>query len=507
MQVIRRGVGMNLRRMLSPLWSPKQRVPDGAPRRRHHPFDLDYPLFYWSQADPFRLRDAVTGTLVFGATGSGKTSGPFRSLLRTFFLAGYGGIIFTTKPGEYQEIRRWAEETGRLDSLIRFAPEEKHRFSFLTYESTYPGRGGAQTENIVKLLTTVQESFDRNGDGGGKQERFWKLALEQLLRNAIDLRLLARPGEALSVRSLYDVIVSAPTNLEQLDSEAWQQKAMCYGLLTEAVNNNRLSPQQKSDLDITGRYWLQEFPTLPGDTRGSIISTFTTMADIFLRGQIGTLFSDGLNIVPEVAFEGAIIVIDIPIKTFRQVGIAAQTLWKYVFQEACERRDVGKNPRPVFLASDECHNIVNQHDASFLTTARSSRCCSIYMTQSYPNLVAAMGGEQRGQALADSFAGVLANRIYCANTCAKTNTFGAEGFAKSFQSKFSSGINRNDKGGDGSNAGASESLEYLVQPAEFVTLAKGGPEGRFLVEAIVSQGGKVFNASGKTFLKTAFSQL
>ncbi|MBY0504439.1 MAG: TraM recognition domain-containing protein [Bryobacteraceae bacterium] len=468
---------------------------------------MDYPLFYWSQADPFRLRDAVTGTLVFGATGSGKTSGAYRSLLRTFFLAGYGGIIFTTKPGEYEEIRRWAEETGRLDSLIRFAPEEKHRFSFLTYESTYPGRGGAQTENIVKLLTTVQESFDRNGDGGGKQERFWKLALEQLLRNAIDLRLLARPGEPLSVRALYDVIVSAPTSPEQLDSEAWQQKSACYRLLDEAINNDRLSPQQKSDLEITGRYFLSEFPSLPQDTRGSIISTFTTMADIFLRGQIGTLFSNGLTIVPEVAFEGGIIVIDIPIKTFGQVGIASQTLWKFIFQQACERRDVNKNPRPVFIASDECHNIVNQHDASFLTTARSSRCCSIYMTQSYPNLVAAMGGDHRGQALAESFAGASANRIFCANTDPKTNEWAASVFAKSFQSKFSSGINRNDKGGDGSNAGASESLEYLVQPAEFVTLAKGGPENRYLVEAIVSQGGRVFNASGTTFLKTAFRQI
>jgi hypothetical protein len=325
--------------------------------------------------------------------------------------------------------------------------------------------------------------------------------------NAIDLRLLARPGEPLSVRALYDVIVSAPTSMEQLDSEAWQQKSTCYRLLEEALNSERLTEQQKSDLQITGRYFMQEFPMLPGDTRGSIISTFTTMADIFLRGQIGTLFSGGLNIVPELAHEGAILVIDIPVKTFGQVGIASQVLWKFVFQQACERRDVGKNPRPVFIASDECHNIVNQHDAMFLTTARSSRCCSIYMTQSYPNLVAAMGGEQRGQALADSFAGVLANRIFCANTDPKTNEWAASVFAKGFQSRFSSGVNRSERGGDSSNAGASESLEYLVQPAEFVTLAKGGPENSYLVEAIVSQGGRVFNASGTTFLKTAFRQI
>ena len=308
---------MNLRRMLNLAnWFGGSVNPPQCVCTHHHPFDLDYPLFYWSPADPFRLRDAVTGTLVLGATGSGKTSGPFRSLLRTFFRAGYGGIIFTTKPGEYEEIRRWAEETGRLDNLIRFAPEEKYRFNFLNYESTNPGRGGAQTENIVKLLLTIQESFERDGNSSGKQERYWALALAQLLRNCVDLHLIAHSGAGLSVKALYDVIVSAPTSPEQVDSEAWQQKSVCYRLLNKAVNNEWLSPQQKSDLDITGQYFLQEFPMLPGDTRGSIISTFTTMADIFLRGQIGTLFSGGLNIVPEVAHEGGIIAIDIPVKTF-----------------------------------------------------------------------------------------------------------------------------------------------------------------------------------------------
>ena len=474
--------------------------------RQLHPFDLDYPLMRWSPVDPFRLRDAVTGVLVTGGTGSGKTSGPYKALLRTYFRAGYGAIIFVTKPQEFSEIRQLAEETGRLDHLIRFAPEEKYRFNFMAYESSFPGRGGALTENIVKLLTTVQESFERDGDSGGKQERYWKLALQQLLRNAIDLRLIARPQEGLSVRSLYDVILSAPTSAEQLDSEAWQQKSICYRLLDEAVNSDRLSPQQKSDLDITGRYFLQEFPTLPGDTRGSIVSTFTTVSDIFLRGEIGTLFSTGLNIVPEVTHEGGIIVVDIPIKSFGQVGIAAQTLWKYLFQQSCERRDVGKNPRPVVLASDECHNIINAHDPLFLSTARSSLVCSIYMTQTFPSIVAAMGGEQKGLALAENFVGVLANRIFCANTDTRTNAWAADVFAKSFQSRFNSGFSKNEKGGGGSNAGASESLEHNVQPAEFITLRKGGPENDFLVEAIVGQGGKVFNASGQTFIKTAFRQ-
>ena len=251
---------------------------------------------------------------------------------------------------------------------------------------------------------------------------------------------------------------------------------------------------------------MTEFPQLPNDTRGSIVSTFTTTADVFLRGTIGELFSTGLNILPEITLEGAILVIDLPVKTYGHVGLSAQILWKYIWQQAIERRDVTKNPRPVFLWADEAHNFVNEHDVQFQTTARSSRCATTFLSQTLPNYYWSLGGEQKGQSLTESLMGVLQTKIFCANSDPKTNEWASTVFAKSFQSKFQSGINRNDKGGGGSNAGASESLEYNVQPAEFLTLRKGGPANQYLVEALIFGGGRVFNASGQTSLKTAFRQ-
>lgn len=318
---------------------------------------------------------------------------------------------------------------------------------------------------------------------------------------------MARPDEPLSLRRIYDVIMSAATSPEQVDSERWQNSSIIYPLLNELVNRESLTPIQRSDLDLTGRYFLQEYPNLSPETRSSILSSFTVMADLFMRGPIGQLFGTGLTIVPEVTHEGGIIVADIPIKNWGPVGIAAQTLMKFVFQQCWERRDISKNPRPVFLISDECQNVINQHDLSFLSTARSSRCCCVYMTQTYPNLVAAMGGDQKGHAFADGVAAAFANRIFCANTDPRTNTHAADVFSKSFQSRFNAGISKTDKGGGSSNAGSSESLEHQIQPAEFITLAKGGPENGYLVEAVVGQGGRVFHASGKTYIKTAFSQI
>ena len=475
------------------------------PSRRTNPWELSFPLIGLTPRDSFTLGNAFEGIHIFGGNGSGKTSGPGQALAKALLRSGAGGLVLTAKTDECALWRTYAEETGRADQLMVFSPEERWRFNFLAYEQRRPGRGTGLTENIVRLLTTVQEAGDR-ADGGGKQERYWKNALNQLLRNTIDLLLLSRPQEKLSVSGLHQVITSAPTSVEAIDSESWQQGSLCYQLLEEALHSESLSERQKQDLQITGKFWLTEFPQLPHETRGSIISTFTTMADTFLRGSIGELFSTGLNILPEVTHEGAVIVVDLPVKSFGQVGLFSQILMKYVWQQAAERRDTHANSRPIFLWADESHLFVNETDVSFATTARSSRACMVYLSQTLPNYYWALGGQDKGKALTDSLMGVLQTKILCANADPTTNQWSAEIFAKSWQQKFQSGINHNDKGGGGSNAGSSESLEYNIQPAQFLTLRRGGPHNHFLVETIIGQGGRVFS-NGQTFIKTAFSQV
>ena len=297
------------------------------------PFDPLHSLLFLSQNDPFRLVHAFAAVHIWGRIGGGKTSGPGAAILKAYMRAKMGGLVLAAKPDEYELVKRYALETGRLSSLIRFAPDEKWRFNFLAYEQKRASRGAGLTANIVKLFTAVQESLDRGDDGGGKQERYWKNALNQLLCNAVDLCLLADADEKLSVSRLYDVITSAPVSPQQVDSEAWQESSLCYRLLEQALHNENLTERQKSDLKLTGKFWLTEFPGLPNDTRGSIVSTFTTVADGFLRGAIGELFSTGLNLVPEMTLDGYIVVVDLPLKLYGHVGLAAQILLKMMFQQ------------------------------------------------------------------------------------------------------------------------------------------------------------------------------
>src|SRR5579862_8210414 len=95
---------------------------------------LDRPLLWFGKNDAWRVRDACEGTAVFGATGSGKTSGSGQGIAKALLRAGCGGLVCCAKPGEAQLWRQYCQETNRSDSLIIFSPTERWRLNFLNYE-------------------------------------------------------------------------------------------------------------------------------------------------------------------------------------------------------------------------------------------------------------------------------------------------------------------------------------------------------------------------------------
>jgi hypothetical protein len=116
------------------------------------------------------------------------------------------------------------------------------------------------------------------------------------------------------------------------------------------------------------------------------------MADSFLRGTLRDLFCTTTNLVPELTHEGAVILLDLPVKEYNDIGRFAQILFKLLWQRATERRDTTKHPLPVFLWADESQYFVTSHDQLFQTTARSAKACTVYLTQNLPNYYAALPG-------------------------------------------------------------------------------------------------------------------
>ena len=152
------------------------------------------------------VRDACTGVMVFGMTGSGKSSGPLHKIANKFLTLNFGGVVFCAKPDECDTWIRYAKEAHREDDLLFLS---KLTFNYLDHESRRSGRGGGQIENLVNLyLEIVNMGKDKRNSGGGNDE-YWNNAVKQLLRNTMTILQMA--GESINIENIYRMVISAPS--------------------------------------------------------------------------------------------------------------------------------------------------------------------------------------------------------------------------------------------------------------------------------------------------------
>ncbi|HVY29683.1 MAG TPA: TraM recognition domain-containing protein [Polyangiaceae bacterium] len=468
------------------------------------PDPLDAPLCLFSPQDAFTLRDACEGVCVVGGTGSGKTSGSGQTLAHAFLQAGFGGLVLTVKPDDRALWEGYCRACGREDDLIIVAPDQPHRFNFLNFEFSRPGAGAGITENIAHLFMTALEVGGRSAKESGS-DPFWNDSRTLVLRHMI---VAAASGLGrVSLAELHDIIVSAPQSPEQVLDPCWQRESLCFACL-EAAERNARTPDERQDYEYLERFWLGSFPQLAEKTRSIIVTSFVALADSFLRQPLRQLFCTDTTIAPEATERGKIILLDLPVKEYNEVGVFAQVLFKLCWQKAIERRDTRQSPRPVFLISDEAQYFLTSYDQLFQTTARSSRVCTVYLTQNLPNFYAAFG-EGRGRSQADSLLGNLQTKVLHCNGDAVTNEWASKMIAQTWQSRTTvTGGSSLGRQGETENSGfsAAEQLAAQVLPVEFTTLAKGGPQSGFVVEGIVFQSGRVWNASRSNHLRVLFPQ-
>lgn len=156
-------------------------------------FDLDIPLIEFSDGENicyFTVRDAVQNVCVLGGTGSGKTTGSGKLLAKKYLQDGFGGAVLTVKNSEKSDWIHYCEACGRLDDLIIVEPGGKHSFNLLEYESSIRVGGHHVTTNIVHVLKAVIQASEAK-TSGRSDDAFWEKALDLLIRNVVNLCVLA----------------------------------------------------------------------------------------------------------------------------------------------------------------------------------------------------------------------------------------------------------------------------------------------------------------------------
>lgn len=472
-------------------------------------FSLDAPLLHFSRNDVWRIGDAVEGTCIMGATGSGKTSGSGAAIAQAFLSAGFGGLVMCAKPEERRLWQEYARRTGRANHLLVVSPQGELRFNFLDYElRRMDARGGGITENLVNLITRVTELAEGTHDIAGK-EQFWERAMRQLVRNAIEILSLSRG--TITLRDMTRLVRDAPLNPEQVIHDAddktgktWWDTSFCAQCILEADAKEK-NARQQNDFDVASDYWLHEYANLSDRTRSSIVATFTSVVDQLLHGFAWELLCTEITILPELTYrDGAIIVLDLPIQEYQELGRIIQGIFKYMFQRAILRRDASKDPRPVFLWADEAQNFISSFDYQYQAVARSARACTVYMTQNISNYYAVLGGATSHDET-HALLGNFQTKIFHANGDYATNQFAADVIGQEWLTAYSYNRSQGDQG-PSQTGGGSQTVHYKILPAEFAILRKGGTANNRQVEGIVFQGGRVWEATNNTYLMTVFEQ-
>lgn len=463
-----------------------------------NPNDLSFPLLYFdtNKHVAWTLEDAVRGTQIFGGIGSGKTSGSGKTIAQSFLKAGYGGLVLCGKKDERATWVEYAKQCGRLNDLIIFSEKNPFRFNFLDYEMTRTDRGGGETINIVKLYMTIHEMSHKTGGGQGSEDRFWESALNRLLTRLVELIKLAQ--ETLSIENMYRIIVSAPRDQGAFANDNWVNSSYCVSCLVKASDN----AADSDSFRLVDAFWTQEFPALDEKTRSIVIESAMALFEPFMFGLLKELFTTTTNIKPEITQDGKIIVVDIPVQSHAELGIYSQSIFKYLWQMAIERRHVDEKPIPNFLWVDESQFFLNNHDMLFQTTARSSRVCTVFLSQNISNYYAVMSGGSRYKEMTDSVLGNLSTKIFHAQNDYITNKWASDTIAEDWHmvSNFQSGA-----GQQGASSGAGEQLVHQVRPVEFTLLRNGGSLNHYQVDAIMTIAGRPL-LNGKNHQKITFDQ-
>ena len=450
------------------------------------PWSLDLPLVRFSrlEADCWTLADACQGVLITGENGSGKTSASGRLFARKYLEAGFGGLVLCFKTDEARLWESYLQQAGREVDGRFFGIDNDFRFNFLDYETRTSGVDFI--ENLVTLLADIA-SIQRRTEATGSEARFWLPQKKKLLRNAISLLLLAE--ESIQLRTLYRMIVSAPNDPQQVTSRDWQSNSYLYQLLERAEQKAARHPEW----ELITNYFLIERPNLASKTRETIDADFTGMFDPLTRGKIGALFGTTTNLTPDDIFSGKVIVVDLPVARYREIGQYAALIWAQLFQRAVDRREYSPpHDRPVFLWEDEAQKFTIEQDAEFQTTACSKGVSVVRLAQNVPNFLDAYGRD--GKAKVDTLLGSHLTKIFHRNSDPTTNEWASKVIAKEtrYRHSLSSSGSIHQPIGVNSQISVTEVEEDSCPPKEFINLKNGGKKNGLIVEAILFQSGRLW---------------
>ena len=446
------------------------------------------PLLMYSPDYALTLAQAFEGIQVFGATGSGKTSGSLSHISRALLYGGFGGLVLCAKEDEAQNWIDYAEETGRSDSLMLFG-RDNHRFNFIAYELAR----GVNPFEVADVFENARDALNPEAASGG-DNKIWSDAGKMVLVAA--LVILYGSTGTVELEELKKLLNTAPESKAEAFSKEWADGSLLVAHVNTAIDNNgRFMP--RADVEKARDYFKFQYASLADRTRSSVLMNLMLTLNRFDYGMLCDRFTKQTTIVPDLIHSGAIIIIDLPAMGSEEGRIAAH-IWKYAFQRATTRQ-ADETTRPVFLAADEAQYFYSANDVVFQSTARSSRVATLYATQSLDAYRDALGGTEKAATATRAFLANLRTQIFHANGSDETNIYGSTLIGKTLQWRRnqSTSTNSSSSTNEGWSEGVSDSFsEAVSRGRNMSSSAQGGSFGRNSGDSTTEGSGTTTGTSG-----------
>jgi hypothetical protein len=401
--------------------------------------DPNAPLLRLNASDTLTLRQAYEGIHVFGAPGSGKTSGSGQTLARAFIRAGMGGLVLCSKPSEIERWQQYAAENGRENSVFIFDREQG--FNFIEY--ALHRYGVDSITNVVGILMRVLDDARKaRGKSGDDNSPFWDESIEEILKHAIPV-LYSATG-TVTIQGILDFAIHAPVGAEKWKEVAKNIEGNPTALALRTMSAAPLHPLPPEECKRMVSFWMTgEWQKHDDRTRGNILSSLTSRLGLFRHGMLRNCFCGKTTWIPEMMFHGCITIAGIPVQANETEGRLAQMVLKYMTQLAVESRNAlpeRHRERPIFIWVDEAHRFISVKDEQFLAECRESRCCCCFLSQGLPSYYAALG--ERETKRVDGLIGKFSTQLFHQNGCHHTNEFASKIIGRGLQMRRTVGQNR-----------------------------------------------------------------
>lgn len=353
-----------------------------------------------------------TGLIVFGATGTGKTSAcayPFMEQLfgykKTDRNEKIGGLILDVKGDFWIEASSILERNGRKDDLIVIEPGSGWYFNPVHYPAL-------DAKIIAERLYSVLENINSND---ARQDSFWKDKSINLLSNSLSVVRLSLGYVTLS--DVYEIISneSALENILKLAGNIANQK-------TSEIKNTKKNPLtliEKMEIEaeineiklISSYFKGGDFAGLDERTRGIIKSEALRVCSDFIKPRFMEAFCpprEKINFpgFREALDKGRVVVLNMPETKYGLTGKTIGIMLKLDYFRTVLNRvneaimDTSVNvSRPMLFICDEYQNYVTsgdiESDAEFFARCRQSKAINIMLTQSYSSLKLKLGSEEK----------------------------------------------------------------------------------------------------------------